>query len=236
MVIKMVDKDELVLKILKKAGLSEKEVWSMIKNNMAKGISEDGAIKMLASKYGIFYHDEKKSIAKPSKISVPEKIKYEEMNIYSLSEGDKGIVRAAIMQVFESDRIFFYACPSCGKSVKGEYCPTHKTAIPQLSMKLSCVLDDGTGNIRALLFNNASQKILGMSGEDAKVIYDKDGVKALIEKIPLGEDFIFIGKVSLNSFFGKNELVVSNVKNVSVLEEIERIEKLIRGVGLDERG
>jgi len=225
----MVNNDELVLEIMKKTGLSEKEFWSMVRNKMAKGISEDGAIKMIAGEKGIFHHSKTKKSRKPSVTLV--KTKCEEKDISSLVEGDKAIVRAAIVQVFENKHIFFYACPQCGKAVKGEYCKTHSNLVPQISMKLSCILDDGTGNIRAILFANTLQMIMNMTTEDAKQIYDKNGFKALLDDISVGKDFMFLGNIHLNSFFNKNEMVVGNVKNVSVLEEIDKLQKVVSRVG-----
>ncbi len=218
----MTNNDELILKILKKTGMSEKKLWDVIKNKMAKGISEDGAIKMLASEKGIFT---RQKVEKSEQPVVLEKTKYGEMNIASLHEEDKAVLRAAIVQVFDSKTVFFDACPICGKSVKEDYCSTHTSNIPQTSMRLSCILDDGTGNIRAVLFNNALQSLMGISADDAKLIYDKEGFKGLLNNIPLGKDTVFIGKVRLNSFFGKNEMVVSSVKNVSALEMIEQLQK-----------
>ncbi|MAH43321.1 hypothetical protein CL614_06435 [archaeon] len=222
--------DELVLKILKKTGMSEKSFWGVVKNKIAKGISEDGAIKMIASEHGMFIHTPEKE--KPVAVPAVER-KYSSNDISSLKEGDKAIVRAAIMHVFDIKNMFFYACPKCGKSVKGDYCQTHKNAVPQMAMKLSCILDDGTANVRAIMFTNALQNVIGMSADDAYQICEKEGAEAFLKNVPLGEDFIFSGNIRLNSFFGKNEMVVGNVKNVSVLDEIDVLGKAVVGVGLN---
>ncbi len=228
--------DELVLKILKKTGMSEKEFWSVVKNKIAKGISEDGAIKMIASEHGLFIHTtEKKKSSSSIKPPIIVKNKYSPTDIASLKEGDRFIVRAAIMYVFDIKNMFFYACPKCGKSVKGDYCPTHKDNVPQTAMKLSCILDDGTANIRAIMFTNSIQNLIGMSADDAYQIYEKEGGESFLKNVPVGEDFIFSGNIGLNSFFGKNEMVVGNVKNVSVLEEIDTLEKAVVGVGSNGR-
>lgn len=224
--------NDLILEISKKTGLSEKNIWTLIKDRQASGISEDGAIKMLAIEKGVMEYPHVLPTSKKPMTgaqNTPKQVR----NIGSLKEGDRAMVRAAIMQCFETKNMFFFACPVCGKSVHGDYCQNHTNETPQTAMKLSCILDDGTGNARAILFNNAAQTLMNMAAEDAKQLFDKNGFNELMKNIPMGCDFIFTGYMRMNSFFGRNELVVSSVKNVNVLDEIEIIEREL-GVVSDE--
>ena len=44
-------------------------------------------------------------------------------------------------------------------------CKTHGDIKPALSLVVSCVLDDGTGNTRGVFFGDVAAKFLGMTME-----------------------------------------------------------------------
>ncbi|MEM3421649.1 MAG: DUF2240 family protein, partial [Candidatus Hadarchaeum sp.] len=82
-------------------------------------------------------------------------------------EGMRVEVRGTVMQVFHR-RPIFDVCPSCGRGIVGsetslicEECG--KSVTPDHRAVLSFLLDDGTGNIRVVLFGRVAEKLLGMS-------------------------------------------------------------------------
>jgi ssDNA-binding replication factor A large subunit len=153
--------------------------------------------------------------------------KAERSQIKDLREGAYRSVRAAIMQVFESN-IFYEICPECKKRLKeendGYACAEHGVVEPDYGMRLSGIIDDSTGNIRAVFFTDAAEKLLGLTKKDAKKLFDKKKkLEALLTLVPLGRDFVFDGRVNKNDFFDRMEFVVNTVHMVDVKKEIEML-------------
>lgn len=139
-------------------------------------------------------------------------------NIADLQEGQYREVRAALLQVFESNP-FYSVCKECAASIK-EKCDLHPDAEADVELVVSGIVDDGTESIRAVLFRENAEKILGMSKNDAKNIFDKKKtLQAVFANVELGNEYVFDGKVRKNDFFQRLEFIVNNVKNVDVKEE-----------------
>jgi len=151
----------------------------------------------------------------------------ERVNIGDLKEHQHAEIRAAIVQIFETNP--FYETCHCGKRLRydGEKfsCPEHGVVEPIFNMIISGVADDGTGNIRVVFFRNNAEELLGLKTEEAKNIYDKKDFSALLKNFKIGKEFILIGRVKKNSFFDRLEFIVNNVKKVDVKKEIEKLVK-----------
>jgi replication factor A1 len=152
----------------------------------------------------------------------------ERAKISDLREGQFKELRAAVVQVFEGN-VFYETCPDCKARLKedNDYkCEEHGEVNPEYGMIISCIIDDGSGNIRAVLFNDQAEKLLGMSKADAKKLFDrKKKLEAVLEKVTVGRDYIITGKVRRNSFFDRLEFVVSSVDQCDTKKEIEMILK-----------
>jgi ssDNA-binding replication factor A large subunit len=139
-------------------------------------------------------------------------------NINELREGDFTEVRAAVVQLFESN--FFYdVCPQCGNRVKDEKCEEHGKVKPAKAIVLSGVIDDGTGNTRAVFFRENALKLIGMDMEE--VI--KRGDSFFNDLDVLGKEFLISGRVRRNKMFNRLEFVANNVKDVDIESEANKI-------------
>jgi replication factor A1 len=164
-------------------------------------------------------------ILEDSDIPTLEKITQREeigKNIADLKEGSIGEIRAALVQLFETN-VFYEICPVCGTRVmkegEGYKCDEHGIIVPKQTMVLSGVVDDGTGNIRAVFFRDNALKLIGMNIEDALKIRD-----SFFESLDvLGKEFVFFGRVRRNAVFNRLEFVVNDVKEVNLEEEINKI-------------
>ena len=145
----------------------------------------------------------------------------ERVYVSDLREGQFKEVRVALMQIFESQP-FFAVCATCGASLK-EGCKDHPDAEADFKMILSGIIDDGTENIRAVFFSENAEKILGMNTKDAKNMLDRSNVKKLLSNIEIGKEYVIEGKIRRNNFFDRLEFVVSDVKDVDVKDEIEKL-------------
>ena len=84
---------------------------------------------------------------------------------------------------------------------------------------LNVVLDDGTENIRAVLFGETIKK-LGLSDDDLS-----SAEKFNLKKMDLlGEEMVFSGNFRTNKFFNNTEMSVNDVEKVEVSELVRELE------------
>ena len=137
-----------------------------------------------------------------------------------LKEGDSASIRAAVVQLFETN-FFFDVCPKCGKKVSNpDYeCKEHGKVKPERNIVLSGVIDDGTGNIRAVFFRDNALKLIGM--DMGQVLKKGDAFFGDLDV--LGKEFIIFGRVRRNKMFDRLEFVASDVKEVDVEGEVNKL-------------
>lgn len=133
--------------------------------------------------------------------------------IDEFAPGEVVEVRAFVVQAF--DPRFFEVSTKTGRKVTeeelAEGVPTEKRAI------LNVMMDDGTENMRAVMFHENVQKL----GLDA---YDNPEKMAEQKQSILGKEYVFKGTVKRNSYFNNYELGVDDVKPVDVDSLIAELE------------
>ncbi len=164
--------------------------------------------------------------------SVVTRRQAERAKIADLREGQHKEIRAAVVQAFEGN-VFYEICPECKARLKEETeykCADHGEVQPEYGLILSGIADDGSGNVRAVFFNEQAEKLIGMTKADAKKLFDrKKKLSAVVECVPLGKEFLLAGKVRRNSFFDRLEFVVSDVRDVDVKKEIDILLNKLNG-------
>ena len=153
--------------------------------------------------------------------------RYERSSISELEEGNSREIRAALLQVFESNP-FYEVCPKCETRLKNEdgnfRCDKHGIVEPSYNIVVSGVADDGSDNIRIVLFGKNAEKLLGLGVEELRKIFEAEKkISSLFRKIELGKDFLFTGRVKRNNFFDKLEFMADDIKYVDVKYEIGRL-------------
>lgn len=145
----------------------------------------------------------------------------ERTNLADAKEGSVCEVRAALLQLFESE-IFYEICPQCGKRVRQPdlKCVEHGAVQPQYAMVLSGVIDDGSANTRAVFFREMAEKVLGLKTQEA--LLQKTHIFDRVEEL-LGNEFVFRGRIRRNQMFDRQEFIVSDVKPVAVKDEINKL-------------
>jgi len=146
---------------------------------------------------------------------------YAERKIDEFKIGGTFKTRAFIAQMFEPR--FFEVCPSCGSKIindaEGVRCEKHGMIAPRKRALLNVVLDDGTGNIRAVLFSENIEK-LGLKEEDLEQPVFLGKRQEL-----LGKEILFAGNVRQNKLFNTPEFFVSDIEEVNLDSLIESLEK-----------
>jgi len=143
-------------------------------------------------------------------------------SIKNLKEGSMGDIRAALVQLFETN-VFYEICPTCKSRATKDgnkfKCNEHGEVEPEKTIVLSGVIDDGTGNIRAVFFRDSALKLIGMNIDEA--LKKKDSFFENLDV--LGKEFLMSGRVRRNKMFERLEFVVNNVKEVDLENEINKI-------------
>jgi len=112
-------------------------------------------------------------------------------------------VRGTIVQVFRGNFIF-------------------ENDVGEKAMFFSCLLDDGTADIRTVFFRSLAEQISGLAAADLEPLGIDDRLDA-VRKSVLGREVIVSGKVKKNKFFDKLEMVADSVKDINPIEESKRL-------------
>jgi len=130
--------------------------------------------------------------------------------ISELLENERAAVRGVIIQMFEPK--FFNVCPECGKKPTVEAdritCQAHGAIVPKERALMNFVMDDGTGNMRAVCFNEIIGKMFHV---------EESGIKGLAARKNevLGKEMILTGRVRKNKIYDNLEFVLSDVEEVN---------------------
>jgi ssDNA-binding replication factor A large subunit len=150
-------------------------------------------------------------------------------SISEIKETEDGLeIMGTVVQVF--DPKFFMVCPQCGKKVREEqgayFCEAHKEVKPDYSYVLNLFLDDGTDNMRVVLWKNQVQRLLGKPHEE--IVSMKDSPFDTVKNDLLGRIIKFVGRSNKNEMFGRVEFVPQLVfLEPNPDEEIGRLNKEI---------
>ncbi|MFH1174049.1 MAG: OB-fold nucleic acid binding domain-containing protein [archaeon] len=126
--------------------------------------------------------------------------------VVQLTEQDFSVeILATIVQVF--DMRFYDTCPRCNKKVQQAQCETHGSITPNTGYVLNCFLDDGSGNIRVVFFNEQVRQLLAMQDEPLKAMRLAPEAQDIIKKNLLGSIVQIRGKVNKNAMFDRLEIV-----------------------------
>ncbi|MEK6951416.1 MAG: hypothetical protein AABX29_00205 [Nanoarchaeota archaeon] len=147
--------------------------------------------------------------------------------ISELNENDNAVgVLGTIVQIFEPR--FYEACPECSKKMEmsdGRFnCKTHGNVNEVLVPILNLFLDDGSDNIRVVAFRNQVERLLNLDAEKVRELKDKPENFDKIREEILGKQLVIIGRVTKNEMFGRKELMVQRVIEMTPDELIKELE------------
>ena len=136
--------------------------------------------------------------------------------IIDLSENEFVEIFGTVVQVFEPR--YYNSCPECSKKVvpegEGFKCLEHGLVSPKQTPIVNIFFDDGSGNIRAVLFRDQALKLIG----------EKTNIEE-IKKEVLGRQLLLKGKINKNEMFNRLELVVNNFEEPKPEEILEQLQK-----------
>lgn len=154
----------------------------------------------------------------------PEKVRKQ---IKELAENDQNIeILGTIVQVF--DIRFFTVCPQCNKRVyerEGKFsCGAHGDVEPSYNCVLNLFIDDGSENIRTVLWKEQTLRLLGKS--ESEILQYKDAPESFepVKNDLLGNIVKLVGRVNKNEMFDRLEFSAQMVFNEP--DPTEEIDKL----------
>ncbi|MGC8812270.1 MAG: DUF2240 family protein [Candidatus Aenigmatarchaeota archaeon] len=194
---------------------------------VVNGIAKEnifGDVEISLGKYGSIKEVEAEGLPSLEEISTSLFKRTERVSIKNLKPGNYE-VKGTILHVFKN-KLFFYVCPVCNSRVEESKCKEHGEveAVPELV--ISCILDDGTSNIRTVFFRETAEKLLGLTAEE---LQSSEQSFDVVEERLLGKEIIVSGRVKKNKIFDRLELIANDFKDLNAKEETE---KLIEGLNL----
>jgi ssDNA-binding replication factor A large subunit len=112
-------------------------------------------------------------------------------------------VRATIVQIFKGNFVF-------------------ENDVGEKSMFFSCLLDDGTADIRAVFFKSLAEQLSGLTASDIETLSPDARLEAVSKRV-LGREVIVSGKVKKNKLFDRLEMIADSVKDINPIEESKRL-------------
>lgn len=151
--------------------------------------------------------------------------------IRALQDGDENVeLLGTIVQVF--DPRFFEICPTCNSRAREQeqgsgvfVCEKHGAVKPDYAFVMNVFLDDGSENIRCVLFRQQAERLLGKSVEEILAFRHAPEQFEPIKTELLGQIVKFVGRAKRNTFFDRLEFNVQLVfPNPDPQEELARLQ------------
>ena len=147
--------------------------------------------------------------------------------ISELGENESNVeILGTIVQAF--DPRFFEVCSECGKRMRpkdnGLACEEHGAKEPDYAYVMNLFVDDGTENIRVVLWRNQVQNLLDKNHED--LVAMRTASFEEIKNELLGQIVKFTGRTTKNEMFDRVEFIAQLVfMNPDPKEELSRLEE-----------
>jgi len=151
--------------------------------------------------------------------------------IKALQDNDENVeILGTIVQVF--DPRFFEICPTCNGRAReqeqgsGQFvCEKHGAVKQEYAFVMNVFLDDGTENIRCVLFRQQAERLLGKTIADLLPLRQSPEQFEPIKNELLGQIVKFAGRAKKNTFFDRLEFNVQLVfPNPDPKEELARLQ------------
>lgn len=163
-----------------------------------------------------------------SDIKIENPVHHEEKlkisKILELKPNERASIRATIVQLFQP--AFFSVCPECNMKVSYEadkaLCIRHGTVIPNKRALLNLIMDDGTENIRSLIFSENINKLLKLEETEFDKLQDPSFFLAKKSEL-LGTEWLFTGRTRKNILFDRNEFVIDSLQELTPEELIKKL-------------
>lgn len=198
----------------------EKHIERVESGDISQGIVVE--IKNASSREGEIHLSGMSQLERSSQVIENAKTE-EEVELKELADVRKGqrvFVRGTVVQLFPPR--FYFVCPECNKKVvlEGEkfICAEHGEVRAKDRAILNFVLDDGTDNLRVVVFSEQIKDLV-----DESFLKDEAKLNEFTEDF-LGEEVFVEGIVKQNALFNNLEIISSRVERVDVEKLVAELE------------
>ena len=142
------------------------------------------------------------------------------------SEGATFEINGMLVDVYTSNP-FYRVDPDTGNTVRenddGDYVTDEGDEVeePDHRLAISGVVDDGTGNIRVVLFGDQARNLLEITEDEEKEGDIKAVEKAAEEAI--GKEIKIKGRTRYNDYFGTIEILANSFEETTPEEQVEKL-------------
>jgi hypothetical protein len=131
---------------------------------------------------------------------------------------DNIVARAFIVQIFGPT--FYNTCSQCNKKLaETGNCEVHGVVTPKKNAILTLILDDGTENLRAVLFSESIKKLINLNE-----IPDTEGFVPIRKEL-MGKEILVEGNVRKSKISDNLEMFMNNISEIDIDKVIEELEK-----------
>lgn len=141
--------------------------------------------------------------------------------ISNIVSGGNFEIKGTVVQLFKGN-FLFEVCPMCGNKIENSRCLEHGDVTPSHALVLSFILDDGSDDVRCVLFRDVAEKMSNTTAEKLSGITADERYQLLSEKL-VGKEFILEGRVRKNKMFDRIEMMVNEFKDINPLEESKKL-------------
>ncbi len=168
-----------------------------------------------------------------SEINKKEPLTAERVKIENVKENSKVMVRGTVVKLFER-KPFFSICPRCERSLGTDdseaLCEECGEIVePDYRTVLNGIVDDGSSNIRMVLFGKLGEKVLGKSVDEIREEIKEGELSSFYKKIDLiGTELLVKGNIRHDDYFDMLEIRATEIDFPKPKEEAKRILKRIK--------
>ncbi len=141
--------------------------------------------------------------------------------ISDIVSGGNFEIKGTIVQIFKGNFIFD-VCSMCNNKTENNKCPDHGEVTPNHQLVVSFVIDDGTGDLRCVLFRESAERFTEITAQELFNHDPETRYKMISDKIS-GKEFVLSGRVKKNNLFDRLEMMVNDSKGINPLEESKRL-------------
>ncbi|MEM2875302.1 MAG: hypothetical protein QW567_04720, partial [Candidatus Hadarchaeales archaeon] len=152
-------------------------------------------------------------------------------------EGSRVQIRGTVIHVFQR-RPVFDVCPNCGRTLgtvdSSAMCSAcGKVVTPEHRPVLSLLLDDGTDNIRVVMFGRTVEDFLKMdSNQISKMYMGAPSLDEFYRQLKLvGRELVVTGQVKTDRYLNQPEIRAIDVREADPREEARRLIEELKSEG-----
>jgi len=134
---------------------------------------------------------------------------YQKTHLSDLAGDEDGApveILGKVIRLFQQSP-YYMACPECRKKVvetgEGWECQNHQIVKPNITMKLSGLIDDGTGTVKGTFFGRSGEKLTGLRGRDIQKMLEHDltddEIFTAVQKEAEGKTILLQGRLQLQT-------------------------------------